>query len=125
MDYTNTFLTRILNEFEFKTEFDRIIKILEQNQIDEVEILFGWAWGNEYKDWVPFRTKVIDIVSEIDKPQQQKLGQLGNDDIFITIPELEIEFLFCHELDVHLSFNSDNKIVSSVIDSWVSEQIIH
>lgn len=125
MDYTNTFFTRILNEFEFKTEFDCIIKTLEQNHVGEVEILFGWAWGNDYKDWIPFPTKVTNIVSEIDKPQKQNLEQLGNDDIFITLPKLKIEFLFCHERDIHLSFNNANEIVSSVIGSWESKEIIH
>ena len=118
MDYTITFFTRILSKFEFKTEFDRIIKTLEQNHVDEVELLFGWAWGNDYKDWTPFQTKVTDIELELEKPQKQNFGQFGNDDIFIRLPELEIEFLFCHESDIHLSFNNANEIVSSVINSW-------
>ena len=125
MDYTNTVFTRTLNVPEFKTEFDSIIKTLEQNHIDNVEILFGWAWGNDYKNWIPFQIKVSDIVSEIDKPQKQSLGQFRHDDIFITLTEWEIEFLFCHESDIHLSFNDANEITASIIDTWNSKEIIH
>ncbi len=57
MDYKTTVFTRILNELEYKTELDRTIKILGQNKIDEVEMLFGWAWGNDYKTGLHFLYK--------------------------------------------------------------------
>jgi hypothetical protein len=118
LGYKNEIVTRVLSKVAFKTEFDSIINLLGRNHIDQVEILFGYAWGNEYRDWIPFEIKLADIVAEIDKPQMQNLGQLGRDDFYIILPKLEMAFLFCHERDIHLLYNFHHTIVSAVTDRW-------
>ena len=125
MDYSNTIITRILNDEEYKLELNIVIDILRQNHIDKIDLLFGVAWGNEYKDWTPFTIGVDEIINEVDKAQKLNVGQLRNDDLYIILTEMELEFLFCHESDIHISFNYANDIVTSIINKWDTKQLSH
>ena len=125
MKYTYTIFTKVLAETEYKNWLSEIIEILKNNDIHEVEILFGVAWGNEYKDWTPFKVDVEEIVNEIKEAEKMNVGRFSHDDFFIMVSEIEVEILFCHECDMHLSFNDQNRVVSAIINEWEINRIIH
>ena len=100
------------------------INLLERHNIKNVEILFGFAWGNEYQNWTPYIVDVSSIESEISKAEALKVGFIGDDDFYITHEGYEIEILFCHECDIHLSFNQSNEIVNDILKDWQEKNII-
>ena len=124
MDFLNKTFTKILDEKTFKQELSHTIEILSDNKIHLVDILFGVAWGNEYHNWTPFTVPTTEIKFEIDKAEALKVGKFGDDDFYISIADLEIEMLFCHERDIHLSFNKYNSLVHDIIKSWETKNII-
>jgi hypothetical protein len=77
-------------------------------------MLFGWAWGNDYKNWTPFTTTVEEIAGEIDKANKSGSGSFYDDDTVLYLNHLTTEILFCHEHDIHLSYNEANPIVNSI-----------
>ena len=119
-------ITKTLNKESFKHELSSVVSILNDNSIYSVNILFGFAWGNEYRNWIPFEIKTTDIESEIAKAEQLGVGKFGSDDFYVLLgeDETEIEILFCHEQDIHLSFKRLSLIVRNIIERWQERKIL-
>lgn len=101
-----------------------ILDILKSNNVFEVEMLFGWAWGNEYKNWTLFITKVEGVPGEIDYANKYGRGSFYDDDTIFFLTDINTEILFCHEHDIHLSYNEANPIVHSILDAWNAKDLI-
>jgi hypothetical protein len=101
-----------------------ILNILTKNNFNEIYLLFGCGWGNEYKDWTPYKVLTEEIENEINLAERKQVGKFGNDDLFIIIEELQTEIMFCHEMDIHVKFNSENKITNEIINYWELENYI-
>ena len=125
MDHKNTIFTRQLSIAEYKSCSDEIMAILRNNKVFDVEVMFGWAWGNEYKDWTPFTVSLENVLTEIDKAQKTGNGSFYENDTFLLLSDRDTEILFCHEHDIHLNYNETNKIVSDVLNAWEAEGIVH
>jgi hypothetical protein len=52
--YKNILYSRQLSRQECKNCLDEIIEILKTRKVLEIELMFGFTWGNEYKEWTPF-----------------------------------------------------------------------
>ena len=51
MEYKNEVVTKEMYDIEYRQIFEEIIEIFRQNNILSVELVFGYAWGNTYKEW--------------------------------------------------------------------------
>lgn len=123
--YKNIVYTKRLSREDYEACLYEIINILKANKIREVEMLFGFAWGNDYKNWTPFIVATDDILIEIDKAEKSGAGDFFNDDTFFTLPNLGCEILFCHEYDIHLEFDQSNVVVNAITVAWNSKDMIH
>jgi hypothetical protein len=81
--YQNSIYTKQLSSQECKKCLDEIIDILKARQVLEIEMMFGFAWGNEYKEWTPFIVPPDEITIEIDKAEKSGTGSFYNDDSFL------------------------------------------
>jgi hypothetical protein len=124
MEFAFTYRSKVLSRKDLRHELIKIIALLTKNNITSVEILFGVAWGNVYKDWTPFVVKESEINNEIEKAEKLEVGSIGRDDFYIMLPHLETEILICHECDIHLSYNNSNTLVENVINEWKASGII-
>ncbi len=122
--YKNILYSRQLSRQECKNCLDEIIEILKTRKVLEIEMMFGFAWGNEYKEWTPFTVSPDEITIEIDKAEKSGTGSFYNDDTFLYLRELHSEILFCHEYDIHLEFDQPNEVVNDIIEAWKSKNII-
>jgi hypothetical protein len=125
MEFQKEVFSKILSKDDYNANFKEIIQIIDKDQDREVEILFGVAWGNEYKDWTPFKVPVYLVEKEIHLAEQLKVGKFGGDDFYITINELQTQILFCHEMDIHLRYNKGNPIIQEVLQRWETKDLIH
>ena len=98
------------------------ISLFKQFGINDVMILFGFAWGNYIyeKDWVELPTSTDGIENLILKAEKEEHGKLGFDDLYIKIPDINTEFQYCHETDIHLTFSEPNELVQAVRTRWIS-----
>ena len=81
-------------------------------------MLFGWAWGNEYRDWTTFVIQIDSIVKEITIAENLGVGRFGHDDLFLTSSVFSTEILFCHETDIHLRYIDENALVNDILKLW-------
>jgi hypothetical protein len=125
MDYQNEALTKVLSHVDYDQMLDEIVAIIEQNRMASIELVFGSAWGNVYKDWKQFSVNADSIRAEIKIAENLKVGNFGADDLFIICPPFNVEILFCHERDIHLRYNDTNQLVLDILQLWKDKSLLH
>ena len=125
MEFHKEVFSKVLSIVDYKTKFQEVIDILDRHNCKEVEILFGFAWGNTYKDWKPFKVHLYQVSHEIQLAEQLGEGKFVDDDFYIIIHEPQLEILFCHERDIHLCFNEGNPIATEILNNWKAEDLIN
>jgi hypothetical protein len=85
---------------------------------DACKTVLGFAWGNEYYagDWLKEVTPLQDLTSKIQGVERSGLGRIGSDDLLVCVAGLE--FLFCHEGDIHLDFDTPNEATEHFLLRW-------
>jgi hypothetical protein len=102
-------------------ELLNLIRYLRDLGHEECQVVFGWHWGMDYPAGAPWKAMCVafsDLVTEIQKPEDAGLGELGRDDVTICIPPLEWEFCFCHHLGIHLTFTPPSKVAEDFSARW-------
>ena len=123
MEGIYTICTSVLDPIVYRECFLEIILILKSNNIDEVELYFGASWGNDYKNWTPFKTAIDNIQDEIDKAEKLGAGLFGQEDLFISLNFLDTEILFQHESCIYLDYYVENKLISDITKMLESKLI--
>jgi hypothetical protein len=88
-------------------------------------LLFGFAWGNEYKEWTPFEVNIDSIQEEISIAEKKSDGRFGSDDFHIFCLSIPIEILFCHEGDIHLRYNESNAVLTDIVNLCRRKDLLH
>lgn len=101
---------------QMKSIFKRMLGILLFEKIDEVEITFGFAWGNEVyeSEWLPIKTSSSRIEEMVEAQSQKGIGSIGSDDFLIDIHDKAIRILFCHECDIHIEYSSESGLLENL-----------
>src|SRR5260370_25660787 len=86
--------TKQLSREDCKNCLGEIIAILKANQVPEIEILFGFAWGNDYKDWMPFLVSTDEIMIEIDTAEKSGAGSFSMMRPLFTCHNLTVKYFF-------------------------------
>ena len=89
----------------------------------DCEVLFGFVWGNEYYEtdhWDYERIPLHDLVDKVEQVEAMGLGQLGQDDLFVKVPGFAIEFQFCHDSDIHITYESAGEVTEFFYQRWNS-----
>jgi hypothetical protein len=117
-------ITRSLDVSDMWRELSFVSKHLQQLGEDRCFVIFGFAWGSEYYDgglWKEVEIPIIKLAEEVGRVQQAGLGSLGSDDLFIRVPQLEIEFHFCNDSDIHLSYEQPSELSEFFYENWKSK----
>ena len=88
---------------------------------EDWEILFGYAWGTEYypgNEWAYESIELVDLERKVSEVESSGTGVLSRDDLFVRTEGLE--FRFCHESDLHISFDQSTADVENFYDRWAS-----
>ncbi len=101
----------------FLHEVEIVIDFLKKHNVGQLEMFYGWSWG----DWETFNSTANEIMSEIEKQEQRSKKKFGGNDVYIVIPKLDTQILFCHEEDIHIEFNQINGFVSDIVNTWKSK----
>ena len=100
------------------------VSYLLQQDIKQVHCLFGYSWGNYiYKDcWHDLPIDLENLEALIKRYEALKYGRLGDDNMYINVPELDTRICYSHEADIHLSFSNTNLLVENILHRWDSDQ---
>ncbi len=114
-------VTAILEENQIRDELQYLIDYFSKNGNEFCDVLFGYAWGNDYypdNEWFYESVKLSGLKSKIFEIEQRNIGSLSNDDLFITVAGFE--FLFCHESDIHISFETTSQAIEHFYERWLT-----
>jgi len=102
------------------------LKHLQELGIEEVLIFFGFSWGKSFygqdEPWHDILVPLGAVEKMLTEAHEKGWGTLGNDNLYITIPILDVRLQYSHEVDIHLSFGTVNPFVTTVLDRWASNQ---
>ena len=112
--------TSILDRNLLLAELDEIVRYFGERGWSSCGVLFGPAWGSTYypgSQWEYEETGLSRLRQKVNDVEATRIGSIGNDDLFIRIGVLE--FLLCHECDVHVCFDEpDNSDVEAFFARW-------
>ena len=115
-------VTRILDENQVREELRYLTEYFSKNGDESCDVLFGFAWGIDYypgNEW-PYETvKLQNLEAKILEVEQRNIGSLTNDDLFVKVGG--IEFQFCHESDIHISFKKNNSEIEHFYQRWITK----
>ena len=107
---------QIHQELVFLVEY---FKLLGHTQC---EVVFGSAWGIDYypgNDWHVVQMPLEELIPEVRRVEAAgEWGGLGSNDLYITRPPLDLDFRFCSDSDIHLSFDQPSEITESFYQRW-------
>jgi len=114
-------VTGILEEDQVRDELRYLVDHFSKNGEESCDVLFGFAWGNDYypgNQWSYESVKLSSLESKISDVERRNIGRLANDDLFIKVGGLE--FQFCHESDIHISFETTSPGIEHFYDRWLT-----
>lgn len=119
---THGFIGRPPDSKAVREDFEKFVTQLESTPSETVYVVFGFAWGNEvYKhDWLELALTGNELRTRVAEAEAEGLGAIGSDDLYIKIPVLGVERLYCHEADIHVtSADPEHPYVSAERQRWL------
>lgn len=116
-------ITNPITPAQMHEELAFFIQFFMQLGREQCEVIFGFAWGNEYypgREWSVITIPLVGLAEELRRVEAAELGRLGDDDLFVSVPPLPLEFHFCHESDLHITFSEPGEITEHFYQRWKS-----
>jgi hypothetical protein len=92
--------------------------------VTEMSLLFGFSWGNHIyeKEWKELPVSPDKAQALVRRAEELGFGRLGNDNLYLTVEKFNLRLQYSHEADIHLSFNTPNRLVHDILDRWTTMQ---
>ena len=99
------------------------IAFLEGIGVSRVLLFFGFSWGNDVNEneWKEMAVPLNAVEKMVADCEAGGYGALGDDNLYVTIPELGVKLQYSYETDIHLSYSLKNAFVEQVLARWASE----
>ncbi|MEM7343214.1 MAG: hypothetical protein AAF485_03145 [Chloroflexota bacterium] len=110
--------TVILSKSQFELIIQDILIFLNEKRIKSVTTIYGWACNVEIDDLyqdIPISTDNLKqfLIENI----ENGVYEVGESDLFIENKETDVQFLLCHESDIHFT-TKNMQLLQEVRDSW-------
>lgn len=112
-------ITKTFDNAQLEKMITEVVAFLGQNKIEQAIVFYGWdcETDNQYAD---IKVPVRDLEDFISKSQKDGIFKLGTADLYISDVQKTLEFLLCHESDVH--FKSDNEdLIEGMRQTWIKK----
>jgi len=118
---TQEILTYPVTKSQIWCELEFFVEYFRGSGHCDCQVLFGFAWGNKYYpsgEWRAVTIPLDSLVTEIRRVEVAGLGSLGSDDLFVSLPGLDLEFRFCNDSDIHIRFEEANETTEFFYQRW-------
>jgi hypothetical protein len=111
-------VTRRLNAAQLLAEIPEIVEMFRLNGLEHLTVEFGWGSGQAIDQcWYPHLVSLVDLESFIQRRLNEDVFLPGQSDLFIRDSTNVVEFLLCHESDIHL--RTENAAIAKMIEqAW-------
>jgi hypothetical protein len=106
-----------------RAELRHVVQYFRDLGHGHCELMFGWHWGMDYPPaapWETMRVLLAEVETEVRKPEDAGLGEIGRDDVTIRIPSVDGEFTFCHHYGIHLTYSQSGQVMKDFLARWTS-----
>jgi hypothetical protein len=115
MKFITTVIVQPFERIHAFSFIDFLSKTLPDFGITGIDVMYGWAWGNDIFNWET-RTIALDTLkAEIEHIERQGFGKIGDDDLVIKINSHYLEIILCHETDLHIKFDILTPLVEKIL----------
>ncbi|MFZ7127655.1 MAG: hypothetical protein ACOWWM_15975 [Desulfobacterales bacterium] len=98
------------------------IALLRQTGVKTVFLLFGYSWGRFIYEgpWEDIPVEVDDVEPLVSEYEAKGFGKIGDDNLYLTVPEHHMKLQYSHETDIHISYSSahPSALVEASIERW-------
>ena len=115
-------VTDPLSAEDLRSDLKKNISLIKKFGVSQLFILFGFSWGKHIYDgeWEEIEVSVDEVQKMIDDAEKKEYGKIGDDNLYITIPEFIARLHYSYETDIHLSYSEKNRFVEKVMKRWSS-----
>lgn len=115
---THSIVTAPVGAAQLFEELDHMANHFKTQGHTSCATVLGFAWGNQYYpgDWLQEETPLEDLAAKIRRIELSGLGRIGSDDLYVYVAG--VEFLFCHEGDIHLEFEVPSEVTTHFFGRW-------
>ncbi len=120
MEYPNRIQSIELNSASRWSELRNLLDYMTAVGCTDVNILFGFAWGNAIYsgEWQYINLPISEVEHRIRSEELRLNDKFELNDLFIRQSILDIEIQFCHESDIHIFFSKKSSFIDKVADDW-------
>jgi len=112
-------LTYPISKAAMWQELEFLVDTLVQLDQLELKASFGFAWAEEFHaGWNEITVSGPELLSEVRRMEASEKGELGFNDLFIRLPQLAVEFHYCNDSDIHLTFDQPSDFTESFYSRW-------
>lgn len=96
-----------------KLEFSQFLTKARDKKWNKLSVMFGFAWANYIYDteWIEQTFTPDELEAKVQSIELNDDGKIGDDDLYITIPNIGVHYTFCHENDIHLEGSTNSKYI--------------
>ncbi len=94
--------TGLLTQEQMQAELNAILSLVADSQSRDVEIIYGFSCDVE-ETYQSISVSVSALPTFISQGWDEGIWQLGKDDFYITTLAPSVQYLLCHESDVHIT----------------------
>jgi hypothetical protein len=112
-------LTYPLSKQQLREELRHFVEFFSDKGNATCCVLFGSAWGNDYypsNEWLEETVALGHLIAKVEEVEAAGHGTLGTDDLFLKVSGLE--FLFCNDSDIHISFVEHQPDIEHFYQRW-------
>ena len=115
-------VTDPLSVKDLRADLRKNISLIRRLGVSQLSVLFGFSWGKRIYngEWEEIEVSVDAIEKMIDDAEKKGYGKIGDDNLYITIPEFIARLHYSYETDIHLSYSGKNRFVDKIIKRWSS-----
>ena len=118
-------LTYPLESSQIKAELSFFCVYFHDLEHESCEWCLGWPWASDYYEskgirWDYDTIAFKDLTGKMDEIEREGFGAIGYGSLFIKIPSVHPEFHFCHDQDIHISFDEPGDITEFFYQRWKS-----
>lgn len=113
--------TGYIKSEQVQNELDTILDILWKKSVSQVTVSFGFDCGVDIDElYVENSVATDELKVFLEQSVAEDKYTFGSNDLYIKAAEINVEFLLCHESDVHL-YTENADIFDLIKTKWLEE----
>lgn len=109
----------ILKVEQIKNELDTLVSLFKDCDVDLVKVAYGFGCESDMDvQYVDMEIPTKDLKDFIERSVAKGIYKFGYNDLHVKSEQEDVEFLLCHESDIHL-YTDSNESFNWILNKWL------